>query len=167
VTPAEEARVIASLRHVLTKMRHEIRTRSTSIYAQGKGWITDRRPKETIRHTVQKSVAYLRTTPWQALAIQYRPLLLGLGVLLLLLIIWKVPQWQAARWEGRIEAEELAKQESDTRTTVVQAIGGAALLIGLYFSAKTLRTTQEGPNPTLMSPAAKSPCVAVTGIRAK
>jgi hypothetical protein len=64
MTPADEARVIASLRPVLTKMRHGIRKRSTSICAQGKGWITDRRPKETIRHIVQKSVAYLRTTSW-------------------------------------------------------------------------------------------------------
>ena len=38
----------------------------------------------------------------------------------------------------------MAKQESDTRTTVLQVIGGAVLFIGLYFTAKTLRTTQEG-----------------------
>jgi hypothetical protein len=45
-------------------------------------------------------------------------------------LLIKVPQWQAARWEGRIEAKEVAKQESDTRTTVVQAIGGAVLFMG-------------------------------------
>jgi hypothetical protein len=38
----------------------------------------------------------------------------------------------------------VAIQESDTRTTVVQIIGGAVLFIGLYFTAKTWRTSQEG-----------------------
>jgi hypothetical protein len=144
MTPDDEPHFIASLRHVFTKMRHGISPRSTSIYAQGKGWMIDWRPKEMIRHTGQRSVAYLRAIPWQALALQYWPLLAGLGALLVLWIIWKVPQWQGARWEGRIDPKEVAKQESDTRTTVVQAIGGAVLLIGLYFSAKTLRTTQQG-----------------------
>jgi hypothetical protein len=84
MTPADETHFIASLRHAFTKMRHAISTGSTSIYAQGKGWITDRRPKETIRHIGQRSVAYLHATSWQALALQYWPLLAALGALLFL-----------------------------------------------------------------------------------
>jgi hypothetical protein len=38
----------------------------------------------------------------------------------------------------------VVKLESDARTAVIQALGGAALLIGLYSTSKTLRTTQEG-----------------------
>jgi hypothetical protein len=98
----------------------------------------------TIKDTSKKTFKRLRAIPWRAVALRYRPLLVGLGVLVLLFIIWKVPQWQAARWEGRIEPKEVAKQESDTRTTVVQALAGAVLFIGLYFTAKTLKTTQEG-----------------------
>jgi uncharacterized protein YjbI with pentapeptide repeats len=98
----------------------------------------------TIQDASKKAFDRLHATPWRVLALQYRPLLVGFLGLLLLLAIWKVPQWQGARWEGRIEAKEVAKQESDTRTTVVQVIGGAVLFIGLYFTAKTLHTTQEG-----------------------
>jgi hypothetical protein len=34
--------------------------------------------------------------------------------------------------------------ESKSRQTLAQILGGAALLIGLYFTSQTLRTTQEG-----------------------
>jgi hypothetical protein len=100
---------------------------------------------QTIKETGQKTFARLRAMPWQAIALRYKASLLILGgVVLAVFLLIKVPQWQAARWEGRIEAKEVAKQESDTRTTVVQVIGGAVLFIGLYFTAKTWRTTQEG-----------------------
>jgi hypothetical protein len=34
--------------------------------------------------------------------------------------------------------------ENDAHTTLIQAVGGAAFLFGLYFTARTWRTTQEG-----------------------
>src|SRR5262249_23676715 len=34
--------------------------------------------------------------------------------------------------------------ESKARQTLAQILGGAALLVGLYFTSQTLRTTQEG-----------------------
>jgi hypothetical protein len=39
---------------------------------------------------------------------------------------------------------DVRKLESDARTTLVQAFGGLALLIGIYLSIKTWRTAQEG-----------------------
>jgi hypothetical protein len=58
-------------------------------------------------------------------------------------IIWKVPQWQAAGWQGQMEPKDLAKLQNDARTTLVQALGGAVLLIGLYFTLKNLHLTQD------------------------
>jgi hypothetical protein len=100
---------------------------------------------QVVKDTGEKTFERLRAMPWRTMARRYKvPLLVLGGVFLAVMIVIKVPRWQAARWEGRIEAKEVAKQESDTRTTVVQAIGGAVLFIGLYFTAKTLHTTQEG-----------------------
>jgi hypothetical protein len=127
----------------VTKVRQWISAESASIPARAKAWVAAQQPRETIRRAGQKSVTYLRTTSWQALPLQHKALVVGLGALLLLLIIWKVPQWQAARWEGRIELKEVAKQESDTRTTVVQAIGGAVLLVGLWLTWRNIRLTEK------------------------
>jgi hypothetical protein len=73
--------------------------------------------------------------------LQKNLLVLGTAVLLLLfLFLWKVPQWQVARIAG--EKDRLAT-ESGFRQTLVQLVGGAALLGGLYFTAQTLRTSQD------------------------
>jgi hypothetical protein len=58
-------------------------------------------------------------------------------------IIWKVPQWQAAGWQGQMEPKDLAKLQNDARTTLVQAFGGAVLLIGLYFTLRNLQLNQD------------------------
>jgi hypothetical protein len=89
-------------------------------------------------------LAHLRDMSWHTFPRELRAVLLLTSAGLLLLSIVKLPQWQAARWEGRIELKEVAKQETNTQTTVVQTIGGAVLRIGFYFTAKTLKTTQEG-----------------------
>ena len=85
-------------------------------------------------------------------------LLLGLGALLLVLGIysiyrhyWVIPnQYIASVKEGALTSKELNDLRNSIRQTFVQAlgllgglIGGAALLGGLYFTAQTLRTSQE------------------------
>ena len=105
-----------------------------------------------------------RTMPWQTRVRRYQPLLVGLGVLIFLagviLVIWKIPQQQVAPWRAKLEQQkntpylspgdylrlqsDARKLENDARIAVIQALGGAALIIALYFTAKTLRTTQEG-----------------------
>ncbi len=47
------------------------------------------------------------------------------------------------RPRGAVTAAERLKAESDARTTIVQALGGLALLSGLYFTARTLRLNAQ------------------------
>jgi type II secretory pathway component PulM len=97
---------------------------------------------------------------WQTLDPQYKKLLLGLGVSIVLIVailaVWKIPQRQLAPLKAKIQRErnslqpqdrlklehDARKLESDARTALIQAVGGLALLIGLYFTAKAWRTTQ-------------------------
>jgi hypothetical protein len=61
--------------------------------------------------------------------------------LLFWLLLWKLPQWQVAAVP---EMKDRIDLESKSRQTLAQILGGAALLVGLYFTSQTLRTTQEG-----------------------
>jgi hypothetical protein len=98
-----------------------------------------------VKDTGKKTVERLRTIPWQTLAYQHWKLLLGIAAVILLVIIVKVPQWQASSWQGQpgVEPKDLAKLQNDARTTLVQALGGAVLLIGLYFTLKNFQLTQD------------------------
>ena len=99
---------------------------------------------------------------WQSLDPQHKKLLERLGVTLVLLLVvlavWKIPQRQLAPLKAKIQRErnslqpqdrlklehDARKLENDARTALLQAVGGLVLLIGLYFTARTWRTTQEG-----------------------
>jgi hypothetical protein len=97
----------------------------------------------TIKDTSRKTFELLYAQPWQAIALRHWKLLLVIGAVIVIGIIWKVPQWQAASWGGLMEPKDLAKLQNDARTTLVQAVGGAVLLIGLYFTLKNLQLTQD------------------------
>jgi hypothetical protein len=95
--------------------------------------------------TLQLAIRIQDALPqWSVYGVQFLQknlLVVGTVVLLLLfLFIWKVPKWQVANIPD--EKDRLAT-ESGFRQTLVQLIGGAALLGGLYFTAQTLRTSQE------------------------
>jgi Pentapeptide repeats (8 copies) len=98
---------------------------------------------QTIKETSRKTFARLRATPWQAIASRHWKLFLVIVAVIAVGIIWKVPQWQAAGWQGQMEPKDLAKLQNDARTMLVQAFGGAVLLIGLYFTLKNLQLTQD------------------------
>jgi hypothetical protein len=126
--------------------------------------------RQVLSHSIENILgrpeALTRTTRairwWQYRTPQQKKLLLGLGVgmalIVAILAIWKIPQWQLAPLKAKIQRErnslqpqdrlkleyDARKLENDARTTLLQAVGGLALLIGLYFTAKTWRTTQEG-----------------------
>ena len=97
----------------------------------------------------RKTLDRLRAIAWQIMARRYKvPLLVLGGVFLaavLLLIIIKVPQRQAASWRGQpgVELKDLPKLENDARTTLIQGLGGLALLIGLYLTLRNLQLTQD------------------------
>jgi Pentapeptide repeats (8 copies) len=97
----------------------------------------------TLQGASRKTLERLYATPRQPLARRPWKLILIIGAVLVMSIIWKVPQWQAASWEGLIEPKDLAKLQNDARTTLVQAFGGAVLLIGLYFTLRNLQLTQD------------------------
>ena len=97
----------------------------------------------TIKDASRKTFERLHATPWQTIGYRHWKLFLGIVAVILLMIIIKVPQWQAASWEGLMEPKDLAKLQNDARTTLVQALGGAVLLIGLYFTLKNLQLTQD------------------------
>jgi hypothetical protein len=82
---------------------------------------------------------------WDVYVTQFvRTHLLFIGallVILLFLLLWKCPQRQVAtvpKMKDRLDLELKSRQ------TLVQILGGAAALGALYFTAQTLRTTQEG-----------------------
>jgi Pentapeptide repeats (9 copies) len=81
---------------------------------------------------------------WSVYGVQFLQenlLVVGTVVLLLLfLLVWKVPKWQVAHITD--EKDRLAT-ESGFRQTLVQLVGGVALLGSLYFTAQTLRTSQD------------------------
>jgi hypothetical protein len=68
-------------------------------------------------------------------------LIISLLIPLFWLLLWKLPQWQVAAVS---EMKDRIDLESKSRQTLAQILGGAALLVGLYFTSQTLRTTQEG-----------------------
>src|SRR5262249_10539170 len=69
------------------------------------------------------------------------PLFIGALLLtLLFLLLWEYPQWQVTAVRDRIDRIDL---ESKSRQTLAQIVGVAVLLVGLYFTAQTPRTSQE------------------------
>ena len=60
---------------------------------------------------------------------------------IVLLILWRVPQWQV----GDVEADpyQHAKLEDEYRRTLIQGIGGFFLLVGLYVSWLRVKATEE------------------------
>src|SRR4030095_8537784 len=66
---------------------------------------------------------------------------IGLVFLLFWLLLWKLPQWQVSALP---DAKDRLGLESQSRQTLAQIVGGVVLLLGLYFTAQTLKTTQEG-----------------------
>jgi predicted membrane metal-binding protein len=64
-----------------------------------------------------------------------------LVVFLLVLVLTEVPKWQAACQE--LTSQERFKAENEARKTLAEIVGGAALLVGLYFTWANLQVTQE------------------------
>jgi hypothetical protein len=72
---------------------------------------------------------------------QNLPLIMALGLGFLFLLLWKVPQWQAS---GVQDLKDRLTLENAVRQTLAQIVGGIVIIVGLYLTAATLWTTQEG-----------------------
>jgi hypothetical protein len=74
--------------------------------------------------------------------------LAGLAALVVVLAcVLVVPQWLVG-WElgdavRELTADQEAKAINDVRTTLLQGIGGAAILVGIYFTYRQLQTGRE------------------------
>jgi hypothetical protein len=91
---------------------------------------------------------------WQTLKPPYQKLLLGLGWAIVLIgvvfMVVEIPHRQAAPLKAKIQRErdslqphDRLKLEHDARTALIQGLGGAALLIGLLFTWRSLRATER------------------------
>jgi Pentapeptide repeats (8 copies) len=82
-----------------------------------------------------------------------------LGIVLVPLIVWKVPEWQARAYHGRLDVGAISKlspqeliqlqkdlitAENDARVTIAQIIGGIVVLLGLYATFRNVRVAEEG-----------------------
>jgi hypothetical protein len=64
---------------------------------------------------------------------------------LLILALWKFPQWQVAHFkaEGITNVKDLAELEDKFRATLAQIIGGIGFLLGLYFTWRRITATDR------------------------
>jgi len=72
-----------------------------------------------------------------------------IGLVLLLLALWKVPQWQVA--DLSLSAKDRMQLEDEARRTLAQILGGMVVLVGLYLTwrriaaaERTVQVTEEG-----------------------
>jgi uncharacterized protein YjbI with pentapeptide repeats len=63
------------------------------------------------------------------------------GCLVIFGLIW-LPKWQAARPE--LTMKERFEVENEARKTLAQIVGGAAVLVGLYFTWSSIEVSREG-----------------------
>jgi hypothetical protein len=123
--------------------------------------------RQTLSDGIQSILSYLKAILaqtshwWQTRDPQDRRLLKGLGVITSLIVVVflvvEIPHRQAAPLKAKIQRErnnlppqerlklehEARKLENDARTALIQAFGGAVLLMGLYFTLKNLQLTQD------------------------
>jgi uncharacterized protein YjbI with pentapeptide repeats len=82
-----------------------------------------------------------------------------IGIVLVPLIVWKVPEWQARAYHGRLDVGAISKltpqeliqlqkdlitAENNARVTIAQIIGGIVVLLGLYATFRNVRVAEEG-----------------------
>lgn len=78
---------------------------------------------------------------------------------IIILILWKIPQWQVRAYHGQLDATAISKldpkdliqlqkdlitAENNARLALAQIIGGLVVLLGLYATFKNVRVAEEG-----------------------
>ena len=78
-------------------------------------------------------------------AARRRPVLWSVPLVLLgLLVAWKGPEWQLASRQALLTPKEYLELQNSYRATIVQALGGIALLFGLYMTWRRVEIAGEG-----------------------
>jgi len=85
-------------------------------------------------------------------------LIVVVAFVLVIFVVWKVPEWQVRAYHGRLDAgainkltpqeliqlqRDLITAENNARATVAQILGGVALLLGLYATFKNVKVAQD------------------------
>ena len=65
------------------------------------------------------------------------------GIIVVLFALWTFPKWQVA-YTKNLTPEQRFDRENEARRTLAQVLGGGVLLIGIYFTWRQLRISQEG-----------------------
>lgn len=89
-------------------------------------------------------------TKWGVLAL--------IAASVLILALWKVPEWQVRAYHGRLDANAISKltpqeliqlqqnlitAENNARVTIAQIIGGFGLLVGLYLTYRNVKIAHK------------------------
>jgi len=106
---------------------------------------------ETSVKTTKKLLPVIRYDTARTLKIKYEAakrnpvviiIILIILSLLLIIILQEVPKWQVSEFEIN-DSITVAQVENSYRATLAQIIGGFALLLGLYFTWKSVVTAKE------------------------
>jgi hypothetical protein len=90
-----------------------------------------------------------------ALDLTTGPVLAGVAALaiLALLVVWFVPKWQARRWASAarpaLTTKDIAELENGARTTIVQLVGGIALILTFAATWMQIADARRAANRTL------------------
>lgn len=69
--------------------------------------------------------------------------LITLAIVVFILSLWLIPQWQLAPWRGKIKDEDWLKLKNETRATLAQVLGGTLVLSGVYFTYRNMTDTEK------------------------
>jgi hypothetical protein len=70
-------------------------------------------------------------------------LAIAVSVLAVVFLAWKVPQWQLGSRRMYLTAKEYLELQNSYRATVVQALGGLVVLVGIYFTWRRVAATEQ------------------------
>src|SRR5262249_13348845 len=132
----------------LLPLKHQWECRSPcNHYHADRFYYVNGEPMRWLKARLSKAKNWLVET-WKAA-------LIVVGVVLVPLVLWKVPERQVrylrqsdiSRLEpkDRIQFEkDVVAAENSARVTLAQILGGFALLVGLYFTYKNIKVAEEG-----------------------
>jgi hypothetical protein len=88
------------------------------------------------------------------LAVDRTTILIALGIAVLafaaVVAVWLIPELQTRRWVAQgIQGKELAELQNGARTTIVQIIGGLALILTFFATWTQIQDTRKATNKTL------------------